>query len=209
MIEQTTDVIIDEINVKKVEFVTDDSGIVKKSAKPNFKTLGPKHGKMVQPIASAVRNFSSKEISELERSGEITLTLNGTAVKVEREDVEVLHEDITGWLVESDGVVTVALDTELTDELVNEGFAREFVNRVQNMRKDAGFEVTDRIRIFFQANERLGQALRNLSSYVTNETLAVDLSESPEAGGYQATWDINGESCTIGIERVTSNGKKK
>ena len=206
-IAQMEDVILDEINVKKLEFVTDDSGIVHKSAKPNFKTLGPKHGKSVQVVAAAIKSFGPKEITALEKDSQLTIAINGTDVVIMKEDVEILHQDIKGWIVESDGTLTVALDTELTPTLINEGFAREFVNRIQNMRKDAGFEVTDRIRIHYSSDKKLSDALKTLIDYVKLETLAVDFVEASEVKGYSAEWDINGERCSVGIERVTKNGK--
>lgn len=206
-ISKMEDVILDEVNVKRIEYVTDESGIVHKSAKPNFKTLGPKHGKSVQAIANAVKQMTAAHITSLEHNGEIKLPVNGNDVTVVMEDVEILREDIKGWLVESENGVTVALDVELTQELLDEGFAREFVNRIQNMRKDAGFEVTDRIRIFATSPEAVKNILRNMGSYIKNETLAVDLLEtSPGEKGYTAEWDINGEQCTITIERINGDG---
>ncbi|MBI1805306.1 MAG: isoleucine--tRNA ligase [Ignavibacteriae bacterium] len=203
-IEQMEDIILDEINVKMVEYVSDDSEIVHKTVKPNFKSLGPKHGKMVQPIANAIRSFGPQEIKEIESKGEIMISVNGLDVTIAREDVEMLHENIKGWVAESEGDLTVALDTELTGELINEGFAREFVNRVQNMRKDSGFDVTDRIRIYFNGNDRLMKAVTSLNSYIMNETLAVELVESQPAESHPV--EINGESCSIRIERVKTNG---
>ena len=194
--------ILDEINVKRVEFVDDDSGIVKKSAKPNFKALGPKHGKGVQAVAAAIRNFGAREIRALEREGRMAVSVDGAQVVVAREDVEILHEDLQGWVVESDSELTVALDMELTEELLTEGFAREFVNRVQNARKDAGFEVTDRIRIHFTAGERLAKALRAMAQYVCHETLSEELSEGRLDGAEAAEWDINGEPCAASIVRI-------
>jgi len=197
------DIILDEINVKAVEYVGEDSEIVHKKVKPNFRTLGPKHGKAVQAVAAAVRNFGLNEIRELEKNGQITVQLNGQGTIITRDDVEILHEDIKGWIVESDNTMTVALDTELTEDLIDEGFAREFVNRIQNMRKDAGYEVTDRISIRYTANERLDTAVQKLKQYVMNETLAADCTKSGNiSGDYTAEWDINGESCGIGIHRL-------
>ncbi len=206
-IAQMEEVILEEINVKKLEFVTDDSGIVHKSAKPNFKTLGPKHGKSVQAVAAAIKNFGSKEISSLEKDGHVILSINGTEVTIAKEDVEILHQEIKGWIVESDGTLTVALDTELTPALIDEGFAREFVNRIQNMRKDAGFEVTDRIRIQYSSDKKLSDALKTLVEYVKHETLATDVTEASGMQGHAADLDINGERCSVSIERVTKNGK--
>ena len=200
------DVILDEINVKDMEFVQDDSGIVHKSIKPNFKILGPKYGKNVQPIAAAIRKFGSPEINVLEKEGKITVSLNGENIDVLREDADILHEDIKGWVVESDGTMTVALDTELTPALVNEGLAREFVNRVQNMRKDAGFDVTDRIKLHYTSDKKLSAALEAQSEYVRNETLATEFREGSGGQGFSADWEINGEHCSITIQRLSGNG---
>jgi isoleucyl-tRNA synthetase len=201
VIKQMEDVILEEINVKQIEFVTDDSGIVRKKAKPNFRSLGQKFGKTVQPIAARVREFTSKEISRLELDGSMTVSVNGVDYAIGIEDIEILHEDLQGWMVESDGGMTVALDTELDEELLSEGLAREFVNRVQNMRKDAGLEVTDRIRIYFKSTERLAKALDRLSVYVMQETLATVVSNAPPAGLTLVDADINGEAASIGIEK--------
>jgi isoleucyl-tRNA synthetase len=201
-IERMEDVILDEINVKKIEYVHDDSEIVHKTTKPNFKVLGPKFGKNVQPVAAAIRTFTPKQIKELETAGSITLDINGSGTVVVREDVEILHEDIKGWIVESDTTLTVALDTELTEDLIDEGFAREFVNRVQNMRKDADFDITDRITIAYSASERLRKALQSLEQYVRNETLAVELRETSQGTDPGTVLDINGEQCAIAIRRV-------
>lgn len=194
-------IIIDEINVKQIEYVSDNSEIVRKKAKPNFKTLGPKYGKNVQSIAAAVKNFGSKEITTLEQNKYITISIDNIDVVIAREDVEIFYEDITGWLVESDGEVTVALDITLTDELIAEGFAREFVNRVQNMRKDAKFNVTDRIRIYCYGNDKLLSTIEPYISYIKSETLATEFSNSFAKGEYLEELDINGEQCTIAIER--------
>lgn len=204
-IKQMESVILDEINVKSIEYVGDDSEIVHKRAKPNFKAIGPKFGKSVQAVANAIKGFTTKEIRELETRGVVTIPLNGGMVDVTRDDVEVFHEDIKGWHVEADQGLIVALDTTLTDDLINEGLAREFVNRVQNMRKDAGYEVTDRIRVHFVSDERLHQAIASMKEYVQNETLAIELSSGERkstADKYTAEWDIDGHHCTISLERV-------
>ncbi|MBI4810778.1 MAG: isoleucine--tRNA ligase, partial [Ignavibacteriales bacterium] len=201
-IQQTKDIILDEINVKAIEYVSDDSEIVHKTVKPNFKSIGPKYGKAVQPIAAAIRNFTPSEIKMLETNGSISLQIEGKGTLIAREDVEILHEDIKGWIVESDNTITVALDTELTDDLINEGYAREFVNRIQNMRKDAGFNITDRIRIRYKTNEKISKALGSLNSYVKNETLAVEFGESINVSAPGVEQEINGELCEIAIERV-------
>ena len=201
-VRRVEEMILEEINVKQIEYVTDESGIVRKKAKPNFRSLGQKFGKAVQPVAARIREFSGKEINELERQGTLTLPINGSEYTISREDIEILHEDIKGWMVESDGSITVALDTELDEELIDEGFAREFVNRIQNMRKAAEFEVTDRIKIYHASTKRLGKALNRMASYIKQETLATELSDTPPGSLALAHADVNGEQTAIAIEKV-------
>ena len=203
MVQRMEGVILDEINVKKIEYVTDDSGIVKKSAKANFKSIGPKFGREAQQVAQRIKQLSTAEIAQLENLGNMELPMNGSTATIRMEDVEIVREDIGGWLVESEGGLTVALDTELTDELIAEGFAREFVNRIQNMRKEAGFHVTDRVAVFFRGSDRIRHALQALGSYVKSETLTVELSDSFVPGEYSEKLDINGEEVEVGIERRT------
>ncbi len=196
------DVILDEINVKTIEYVSDDSEIVHKRLKPNFKSIGPKFGKSVQAIANTIKGMDTTSIKLLERENKFVLNINSESHTITTDDVEIIHEDIKGWLVENDNELTVALDTELTEELIDEGFAREFVNRVQNMRKDAGFEVSDRILIFYSCDERLNKAVTNQKSYITSETLASFLTNKMQESDFSSDWDINGENCRIGIKRI-------
>jgi isoleucyl-tRNA synthetase len=203
-IELMEDVILEEINIKKIEYITDESALIKKKSKPNFKTLGPKFGKSVQPIAAKLRDLTSEEMHTLQTQGVLMLHVNGAEYSIDTSDVEIIHEDIQGWLVESDGQITVALDTALTDELIDEGFAREFVNRVQNLRKDSGFEVTDRIRILHASTERLTQALSRMVQYIQQETLAVELKTISQADAVQQgakIEDINGEVSAIAVKK--------
>ena len=195
-------VILDEINVKTIEFVNDESDIVIKKAKPNFRTLGQKYGKQVQAVASKVREMTSQEITLLQKTGVFAIPVNGDTFSITKEDVEVLHEDLHGWLVEADGGLTVALDTEITPDLRNEGFAREFVNRVQNMRKDAGFDVTDRISISYSGTDVLRTALEAMQEYIAHETLAVDVNSTLRSGEISLKENINGELCDISIEKA-------
>ena len=201
-IQSMEETILEEINVKKIEYVSTDSPIVSKKAKPNFRTLGQKYGKKVQEIAAKVKELTSQEITTLQKEGEYNIQVNGTTYTIIKEDIEILHEDVKGWLVETDGIITVALDTTLTTELVNEGLAREFVNRIQNMRKDAGFEVTDRIKIYYSTTEKLTQAIILMKEYIAKETLASDISNTFHSGEFSLKEEINGEQCEIGIERV-------
>ena len=205
LIAQMQDVILEEINVKDIEYVTEDSGVVKRKAKPNFKTLGPRFGKTVQVVAARIRSMTAAEVSRLLSEGSLSFSADGSEYVVSVEDVEILHEDVKGWLVESDGPVTVALDTELTQDLVDEGFAREFVNRVQNRRKDSGLEVTDRIRLYVRASQKLARALEKQASYVKQETLAVELrlmKEDDRSSVELHQEDVNGESVEIGLEKA-------
>ena len=200
-VHRMEDVILDEINVKAIEYVTDESGIVHKKAKPNFKSLGPKFGKSVQSVAARIKQLTPAEIARLEQAGTLELSVNGSTVTIAREDAEILREDVKGWMVESDGAMTVALDTELTDALVAEGAAREFVNRVQNMRKDAGFAVTDRIAIAVKGSPTILAVLRQKKAYIQAETLAEEYSETFTAGEFASVVDVNGEQVEVGIGR--------
>jgi isoleucyl-tRNA synthetase len=201
-VRRMEEVILDEINVKSIEYVTDDSGIVTKKARPNFKSIGPKFGTAAQHVAQRVRELSPAEVNELERTGMLSLSVGGTACALLLSDVDIVREDIHGWLVESDGGLTVALDTTLDDTLVTEGVAREFVNRIQNMRKDAGFEVTDRIRIRYTAAADVAQRLATMTSYVCDETLAESMEAGITPGEYKATLDLNGDTVEVSIERL-------
>ncbi|MDP3832166.1 MAG: DUF5915 domain-containing protein, partial [Ignavibacteriaceae bacterium] len=201
---QMQEVILEELNIKELVVLADDSGIVNKSAKPNFKSIGPKFGKIVNPVANAIRSFGKDEIKSLEEGTEISLNLNGVDVLITLPDVEIISSEITGWSVESQDGVTVALDTELSEELILEGLAREFVNRVQNMRKDAGFEVTDRIRINFSADETLFNAINQFNDYIANETLAESVNSVVSEEGFIQDWNINDLYCKISIEKLIS-----
>ncbi len=195
-------IILDEVNVKRIEHLESDSTLVKKKAKPNFKSIGPKFGKNVQKIAERIKSLDPAEIKEVETNGEITIDVNARPVVITKDDVEILSEEIKGWLVESENGLTVAIDTTLTEDLVKEGFAREFINRVQRMRKDAGLEVVDRINVYYRGTEKLTEALNKFTSTIKAETLALDLSSKFSPGEHCVLWDINGEECDIRVERA-------
>jgi isoleucyl-tRNA synthetase len=201
--EAVADIIRDELNVKSIEYISgdEDSDIVRMKAKANFKIIGPKYGKLAKQVAAAIAGLSSSQIGELQRSGTLTITTGSDSFALFPEDIEVIHEDIEGWLVASDGGVTVALDTELDEELRNEGLAREFVNRVQNLRKDAGLEVTDRIRLNFSSEANLKTALESQRDYIMVETLALEL-QAVDNGREMLDIDINGIPCRIALERI-------
>jgi isoleucyl-tRNA synthetase len=198
------DVILDEVNIKELIVLEDDSDIVSKSAKANFKSLGPKFGKKVQLISKEVKDFTSGQIKALEDGNSVKLTVDGEEFSIELEDVEIVSSEIKGWFVESDGGVTVAIDTELDESLIAEGLAREFVNRIQNMRKDAGFEVVDKINIKFTGSELLNNAVQSFTGYVAGETLAENVEISDKLnGGFKQDWQIGDQSCSIQIERIS------
>jgi len=201
-IRSMQDIILDEINVKEITYVSDESGIVQKKAKPNFKTLGPKFGKAVQQVAGRIKDMTVADISALEQHGGVVLTAGDQEWTVTTADVEILREDIQGWVVESDGGMTVALDTRLDDELLAEGSAREFINRVQNMRKDAGFDVTDRITIVYTASPRLQEHLEKQRSVIMRETLADAFHVGPTEGVDSTKQEINGEEAHVALARV-------
>ena len=197
------DVILDEVNIKDLIILDNDSGIVSKSAKPNFKSIGPKFGKKVNQVANAIRNFSSNEISSLEAQNSLLVNINGDEINISKDDVEIVSSEISGWVVESDEDVTVAIDTELSNELIAEGLAREFVNRVQNMRKDAGFDVTDRIKVKFTGSKEIIDAVNSFHHYISNETLAEKLiNDDTFNGGVNQNWKIGEFECSIHLEKI-------
>ena len=167
--------ILSEVNVKAVEYITDAGGIVKKKIKPNFRELGKKAGSKMKALQTAIATFTQEDLQKIEREKTYVLDLEGTAFNLELSDVEILNEDIPGWLVASEGAVTVALDVTLTDELRNEGTAREFVNKVQNLRKDKDFQVLDRIKVSVVKNKTFELALAQFKDYISNEILAKEI----------------------------------
>ncbi|HEX2922332.1 MAG TPA: isoleucine--tRNA ligase [Bacteroidales bacterium] len=173
--EAVRDLILAEVNVKDVEYIDDTASIVKKKIKPNFKTLGPRYGKLMKEISNAVAEFSGTEIARFEKEGRYTLNINGQEVTLESADVEIISEDIPGWQVANEGKLTVALDITVTDDLRNEGIAREFINRIQNIRKEAGFEVTDKIRLLIEDHDLIREAVNKHSGYIGSQTLATDV----------------------------------
>lgn len=174
-IEAVAELIMSEVNVKEIEFLTDSSGVITKKIKPNFKTLGPKYPKQMKGIAAVLAGFTQAQIADLERNNGLELDVEGTLCTLTREDVDILSEDIPGWLVASAGKLTVALDITVTEELKNEGIARELVNRIQKLRKDSDFEVTDRISVRLEDDEFVKAAVREFKAYICGEILATDL----------------------------------
>ena len=179
-----------EVNVKEIEFIDDASGILVKQIKPNFRTLGPKYGKQMKDIAAVINDFTQQEIQALERQGTKEITLDGKVLTLTLDDVEITSQDIEGWLVASSSTgLVVALDATITDELRAEGIARELVNRIQNLRKDTGLEVTDRIRIRLQKQDTLEKAVRANEAYIKAETLANEILFADTLQGEEVAFD--------------------
>ncbi|HLV14225.1 MAG TPA: isoleucine--tRNA ligase [Xanthomarina sp.] len=169
------DLIKHEVNVKEIELLEDASDILVKQIKPNFKTLGPRFGKDMKLIANAIVGFTSEDIKKIEQSSEIQVEINGKSITLGLEDVEIISQDIEGWLVANEGTLTVALDVIISEDLRREGIARELVNRIQNLRKDSGFEVTDKIDVQLQKDEKIVDAVQTNITYIKAETLTEKL----------------------------------
>jgi len=174
-VEKIKDLVLSEVNVKEMEFLTDTSGVLVKKIKPNFKTLGPKYGKIMKQIAAFVNQMTQEDIAFLEKSGSKLISINEEEVELTLSDVEITSEDIPGWLVASEGKITVALDITVSEELKQEGIAREFVNRIQNLRKDSGFDVTDKIILEIKKNEAINDSVINYKDYIASQTLAEEI----------------------------------
>ncbi|MFN8240688.1 MAG: isoleucine--tRNA ligase [Bacteroidales bacterium] len=174
--ESVRNLILAEVNVREVEYIDDTSGVLVKKIKPNFKTLGPKYGKLMKEISSRVASLSQHEIAAFESDGTHVLTIEGNHVELMLTDVEIISEDIPGWQVANDGKLTVALDVTVTDELRNEGVARELVNRIQNIRKENGYDVTDKIVVKIEDHDLVREAVRLHNSYIGSQTLANSVS---------------------------------
>lgn len=205
LVSGAREIILDEINVKEIEFVDEDSPLVQKTATPNFRKLGPRFGKSVNKVADRIRRMSREEISQFEKTGTVSLDVEDDAIALEEGDLSTSTRDIEGWIVETVEGLTVALDTTLTPELVEEGLAREFVNRIQNMRRDAGLEVTDRVRLGFSSSERIADAVFHRGDYVRSETLAVEIQPEVDGHEHQGRFDIEGDACEIGLSVVREN----
>ncbi|MEX0968509.1 MAG: isoleucine--tRNA ligase [Bacteroidia bacterium] len=185
-IERVKDLILNEVNVKDLEFIDDTSGIIVKKLKADFKKLGPKFGKQMKAVQQALQELSQKEIAQLEVEGSISLAIEGDTAVVRLDEVEILSDEMPGWLIATSGGLTVALDVTLTPELKNEGLSRELVNRIQNLRKEKDFDVTDHIKIEIKQQEPLAQAVKQYNSYICAETLAdsLVLTDSSNGSGF-------------------------
>ena len=193
-LEQMRDLILGEVNVKELRIVGNDEGILVKKVKPDFKKLGPKLGKQMKAAAAVLQNLDNKQISTFEKDGFFSISLpDGTDARIELGDVEILSEDIPGWLVANDGNLTVALDVTLTPELKLEGIARDIINRIQNIRKSRDYDITDRIRLTFEPNAEIDQAISVFGDYIARQVLAESVDSAPLAdSGEIELLDIDG-----------------
>ena len=175
-IEAVKDLILNEVNVKSMQFVENTNGILVKKVKPDFKKLGPRYGKVMKQLAEAIQSMTAKEIANFETSGNYTFRIEGQNCTVELADVEIISEDIPGWLVANEGRLTIALDVTVTDGLKKEGLARELVNRIQNLRKNSGFEITDKIHLTIKTDaEAMRDAIQTHKTYISNQVLATSI----------------------------------
>ena len=170
-IEAVKSLIVNEVNVKELKFV-EGAGVLVKKVKCNFRTMGKKFGKLMKSIAGQIEVLSQEDIVSFEKAGMITLQVDGQDVTVEAGDVEIINEDIPGWLVANDGNLTVALEVELNESLRNEGMARELINRIQNLRKECGLEITDRVNITISSDNRVESAIASFGEYIKGQVLA-------------------------------------
>ena len=201
-IEAVADLIMSEVNVKGINYVGGDAGILVKRIKPDFKKLGPKFGKNMKAAAQALTSLEQSQIAQFEKDGKIALTLNGEEAVVELADVEVISEDIPGWLVANDGNITVALDITITDDLRKEGIARELVNRIQNVRKSKDFNITDRIVVKITPEEHVNDAVAQFKDYIAKQVLAVAIELAPVEGADVIALDMDDYELKITVDKA-------
>ena len=202
-IEAVRQLIMGEVNVKDIELITDTTGIITKRIKPNFKTLGAKCGKYMKQVAALVASFTQEQIAAVEANAETILEVDGEKFVTTAADFEITSEDMPGWLVASEGKLTVALDITITEELRREGVARELVNRIQNIRKDSGFEVTDKIRVEIEHTEVTAPAIESFAEYIASQTLATEVrAVAAPAGDFVVDSDIDEVPLKIAVSRI-------
>ena len=201
-IEAVSDLITSEVNVKGIKFVGNDEGILVKKVKPDFKKLGPKYGKIMKALAAQLTTMSQADILKLEQDGSIKLMVGDQEAVVDTTDVEIISEDIPGWLVTNEGNLTVALDITVTDELRREGMARELVNRIQNVRKSKNFDITDKVIVTINPDDRINDAIESYGDYIARQVLAVAINVDPVEGDDAITLDMDGWNLNIKVEKA-------
>lgn len=200
-IRKIENIIKTETNIKEIQLLSDDENVLIKKIKPNFKSLGPKYGKIMKNIANAIVSFSQNDIKEIERNGNIILSILGENIEITSSDVEIFSEDIPGLLVLNEGLLTIALDITITEELIEEGIAREFVNKIQNLRKENNFDVTDKIKIYIESKEELDKAIKNWTNYICSQTLGNNLIITNKIDNKYSVIDINGTELSIYLSK--------
>ncbi len=202
-IESVRELVMGEVNIKEIELIEQTAGLITKRIKPNFKTLGPKYGKYMKQIAALTATFTQEQIADIEAAAETTLDINGDKVVVTPADFDITSEDMPGWLVASEGKLTVALDITLTDDLRNEGVARELVNRIQNIRKESGLEVIDRVMVEIERTDAVELSVASYGDYIAAQTLALDVKvvDAPQ-GSFVVESDLNDAPLHIAITKA-------
>ena len=200
-IEAVSDLITSEVNVKGIKFVGNDEGILVKKVKPDFKKLGPKYGKIMKALAAQLTTMPQADILRLEQEGSIKLMVGDQEAVVDVADVEIISEDIPGWLVSNEGNLTVALDITVTDELRREGMARELVNRIQNVRKSKNFDITDKVIVTISPDERINDAVESYGDYIARQVLAVAINVEPVEGADAIELDMDGWNLNVKVEK--------
>lgn len=200
-INSIKDIVMSEVNVKDIKLVDGSNGILVKRIKPDFKKLGPKCGKNMKQVAAALQSMEQSAIAQFEKEGQYTFAIEGQEIVVSTEDVTIFSEDIPGWSVANDGNITIALDITLTDELINEGIARELVNRIQNIRKSSGLEITDRINVSVSAPDNINIAIAAHKAYIASQVLANNLYLTDQLSNATEV-DFDGTSLFIQIEKI-------
>jgi isoleucyl-tRNA synthetase len=204
MLNAVRQLVLNEVNVKDIRIVGNDEGILVKRVKPDFKKLGPKHGKQMKAVAAAITALDSASIAKFEKDGRIDVNVDGQVATIDIADVEIISEDIPGWLVANEGSVTVALDVTITPELQQEGLARDIINRIQNIRKSRNYEITDRINIAFAKSAETSETIANFGEYIGTQVLANTVSVVDALGDEPGveTLDIDG---TVVVVNITLN----
>jgi isoleucyl-tRNA synthetase len=199
-IEAVQALILNEVNIKTINYMDNAAGILVKKIKPDFKKLGPRYGKIMKDLANVLSGLSQEAIFELEQNGKLLVPVSEQTAEITTDDVEIISEDIPGWLVANEDTLTVALDITVTDELKKEGVARELVNRIQNIRKSNGYEITDRITVVIQSDAHVNEAIAEYSAYIANQVLADSVQVSNLATGTEL--DMDDFKLLIRVEKV-------
>ena len=197
-LQNMREIILEEVNVKELNIIEGDSDIIVKKSKPNFKSIGPKFGKDVKQVQKIINELNSKQISEIEKSGKLTID----GFEFTKDDIEIFTNNIEGWIVETYGGITIALDTKLDKELIDEGIVREFINRIQNSRRSNDFKISDSVRIFYRTTDKISSAIKKNLEYIKSETMSENILSSKGHDYDFFKSEINGELCELYLEKI-------